>query len=61
MFGIALQGLFLIFRNFLDRLFPLVLWILRFPTTGELQLGWKALHSLAQLSAGGKRGANLST
>jgi O-antigen/teichoic acid export membrane protein len=41
-------------------LFPLVLWILRFPTATELQLGWKALHSLAQLSARGKRGAKFS-
>jgi len=41
-------------------LFPLVLWILRFPTAGELQLGWKALHSLAQLGAGGERGAKFS-
>jgi O-antigen/teichoic acid export membrane protein len=41
-------------------LFPLVLWILRFPTAGELELGWKAIHSLAPLSAGGKRGSKFS-
>ena len=41
-------------------LFPLALWILRFPTAGELQLGWKALHSLAQLRARGGRGAKFS-
>jgi len=40
-------------------LFPLVLWILRFPTAGELQLGWKALHSLAQLGAGGEAGSEV--
>jgi O-antigen/teichoic acid export membrane protein len=41
-------------------LFPLVLWILRFPTAGELQLSWKALHSLAQLRGRGERGAKFS-
>lgn len=38
-------------------LFPPVLWILRFPTAGEMQLGWKALHSLAQSGARGEREA----
>ena len=41
-------------------LFPLVLWILRFPTAGELQLGWKALRSLAQARVGRNRGAKFS-